>query len=121
MELNKTELKPIIDTAQSFYKKAYYTEEDIKDTNYVVYTLYSYNIKVMEIYRDIANGTKSYYKLTQDTTDDDIYTKTTMRHIKEMLHQWLIGANVYETLDFLGFTKKTILAHENYTSSILRG
>lgn len=64
----KTELEPIFDSRKSFYKKAYTLTENNK------ITLLSYNTKVEEIKNDKA---KIF----------DTYSPTTLRHIKEFLHQ----------------------------------
>lgn len=64
----KTELKPVIDSRKSFYKKAYTITENgtIK--------LLSYDTEVAEIKNDKA---KIF----------DTYSPTTLRHIKDFLYQ----------------------------------
>ena len=71
----KTELKPVIDSRKSFYKKAYVITEN--DT----ITLLSYDTEVAEI----KDGKAKIF---------DTYSVTTLRHIKDFLHQngFKIGA-----------------------------
>lgn len=64
----KTELKPVIDSRKSFYKKAYTVTEN--DT----ITLLSYDTEVAEI----RDGKAKIF---------DTYSVTTLRHIKDFLYQ----------------------------------
>lgn len=64
----KTELKPVIDSRKSFYKKAYTVTEN--DT----ITLISYTTKVAEI----KDGKAKIF---------GTYSPTTLRHIKDFLYQ----------------------------------
>lgn len=64
----KTELKPVIDSRKSFYKKAFTVTEN--DT----ITLISYSTRVAEI----KDGKVKIF---------DTYSATTLRHIKDFLYQ----------------------------------
>lgn len=64
----KTELKPVIDSRKSFYKKAFTVTEN--DT----ITLISYDTEVAEI----KDGKAKIF---------DTYSVTTLRHIKDFLYQ----------------------------------
>ena len=64
----KTELKPVIDSRKSFYKKAYTVTEN--DT----IKLLSYDTEVAEI----KDGKAKIF---------DTYSATTLRHIKDFLYQ----------------------------------
>ena len=78
------ELTPKKDSRKSFYKKAYYTKISI-DTNLIyknIILLYSYNTLVLAI---CYNDTKKQYFLN----DGRIWSNTTLRHIKEALHQFI--------------------------------
>lgn len=74
----KEYLQPIYDTKQSFYKKAYIVR------NYGRIELYSYNTKVLEI-----DTLKNTYKLNYNINTSLLFSHTTLRHIKECLHQFL--------------------------------
>lgn len=78
------ELTPKKDSRKSFYKKAYYTKISI-DTNLIyknIILLYSYNTLVLAI---CYNDTKKQYFLN----DGRVWSNTTLRHIKEALHQFI--------------------------------
>lgn len=87
----KIELRPIYDTAQSFYKKAYYTKEE--NTTSIVYRIYSYNtlVAILEIGKNIEkiynNKTVRLYLDNNKEEEKDFYSKTTLRHIKELIKQ----------------------------------
>ena len=74
----KEYLQPLFDTRQSFYKKAYIVR------NYGHIELYSYNTKVLDI-----NTLKSTYTLNYNINTSLLFSNTTLRHIKECLHQFL--------------------------------
>lgn len=93
MENNeKIILKAVHDTAKSFYNKAYYTTEETS-TN-IVYRLYSYKtlVAILEVSKT-GNRYYNYNKmvalyLDHDRQDQkDFYSKTTLRHIKELIKQ----------------------------------
>lgn len=92
MENNKTILQAVHDTAKSFYNKAYYTTEETS-TN-IVYRLYSYRtlVAILEVSKT-GNRYYNYNKmvalyLDHDRQDQkDFYSKTTLRHIKELIKQ----------------------------------
>lgn len=74
----KEYLQPIFDTRKSFYNKAYI----IRD--YGLIELYSYNTLALSI--DTLKGT---YKLNYNINTSLLFSNTTLRHIKECLHQFL--------------------------------
>lgn len=113
MDENKKELKAIYDTRKSFYKKAYYTEEE--DKNFITYKLYSYNTMVLIIKINKQDKTKSYYICNEYTA----YSPTTLRHTKEMLHQKMtMTCNVYAILEYLGMTKNNIIKFTRYNKPL---
>ena len=71
-------LKPVFDTRKSFYNKAYIVRD------YGLIELYSYNTKVLEI-----DTLKNIYKLNYNINTSLLFSNTTLRHIKECLHQFL--------------------------------
>lgn len=111
--LEKTMLQCVYDTHKSFYKKAYYTKEVMEDKTY--YKLYSYNTEVLTIVIDNDNISKSYYICNEYTA----YSNTTLRHVKEFLHQVLTTkVNVYDILCYIGFTKDNILKLTRYNKTL---
>jgi hypothetical protein len=90
MELQKKELKAVYDTAQSFYKKAYYTKEQIHfiGGEYLKIKLYSYNTKVMELWYNLEEKNLDFYLDKDNEQNKNFYSKTTIRHIKELLKQF---------------------------------
>lgn len=74
----KEYLQPIYDTRKSFYNKAYIIR------NYGLIELYSYNTKVLEI-----NTLDNIYTLNYNINTSLLFSNTTLRHIKECLHQFL--------------------------------
>lgn len=74
----KEYLQPIYDTRKSFYKKAYIVR------NYGLIELYSYNTKVLEI-----DTLKGIYTLNYNINTNLLFSNTTLRHIKECIHQFL--------------------------------
>lgn len=71
-------LKPVFDTRKSFYNKAYIIR------NYGRIELYSYNTLVLSI-----NTLDSTYTLNYNINTSLLFSNTTLRHIKECLHQFL--------------------------------
>lgn len=74
----KEYLQPVFDSRKSFYNKAYI----VRDCGRI--KLYSYNTKVLEI-----DTLKSIYKLNYNISTNLLFSNTTLRHIKECLHQFL--------------------------------
>ena len=74
----KEYLQPLFDTRKSFYNKAYIIR------NYGLIELYSYDTKVLEI-----DTLKNIYKLNYNINTSLLFSNTTLRHIKECLHQFL--------------------------------
>lgn len=109
----KTMLQCIYDTRKSFYKKAFYTKEE--NDNKTIYNLYSYNTKVLTIVIDNDNKAQSYYICNEYTA----YSPTTLRHVKEMLHQkFTMQVNVYSILEYLGMTKDNIIKFTRYNKTL---
>lgn len=77
------ELKCIYNNQKSFYKKAMYKK--VENSKQIVYTLYSYNTTVLKIIIDKTNILKSYY-IVNEYTD---YSMTTIKHVTEMIKQFL--------------------------------
>lgn len=85
----KEYLQPLFDTRKSFYNKAYI----VRDCGRI--ELYSYNTKVLEI-----NTLKGIYKLNYNINTSLLFSNTTLRHIKECLHQFLgLDYNKKELID----------------------
>lgn len=85
----KEYLQPIFDTRKSFYNKAYIIR------NYGLIELYSYDTKVLEI-----NTLKDTYTLNYNINTSLLFSNTTLRHIKECLHQFLgLDYNKKELID----------------------
>lgn len=74
----KEYLQPLFDARKSFYNKAYIVR------NNGLIELYSYNTKVLEI-----DTLKDTYKLNYNINTSLLFSNTTLRHIKECLHQFL--------------------------------
>ena len=74
----KEYLQPIFDSRKSFYNKAYI----IRDYGRI--ELYSYDILVLSI-----NTLKNTYTLNYNINTSLLFSNTTLRHIKECLHQFL--------------------------------
>ena len=100
-DLNKKELRPIHDNAKSFYNKAYYTYNRTKTrTSYEgdfyydeYYTLYSYGVPIATIsitYNNYDIDLINYEIICNKATD---LTRTTMRHLKEFLQQFITEQN----------------------------
>jgi hypothetical protein len=113
MELQKKELKVVYDHAKSFYKKAFYTEEERNDCKIV--KLYSYNTEVLTIIVNLQDKSKSYYICNEYTA----YSPTTLRHVKELLHQTFTRqVNVYDILEYVGMTKNNIIKFTRYNKPL---
>ena len=74
----KEYLQPIFDTRKSFYNKAYIVR------NYGSIELYSYNTLVLSV-----NTSDNTYTLNYNINTNLLFSNTTLRHIKECLHQFL--------------------------------
>lgn len=74
--MKKIYLEPQKDTRKSFYKKAYYTDEN------GVLTLFSYETKVCTI-------KENNFFLNGKIEKELLFSNTTLRHIKEFLYQKL--------------------------------
>lgn len=83
MNTTKEYLQPLNSSQKSFYKKAYYTKTETKAI--INYRLYSYGTFVLEIFINKNDPLDSYYT-TNEYTD---YSNTTIKHVKEMLLQFL--------------------------------
>ena len=76
-------LQPLNSTQKSFYKKAVYHKTETKSS--INYRLYSYHTAVLDIVIPKNDTLDSYYIVNDDTA----YSRTTMKHVKEMLLQFL--------------------------------
>lgn len=83
MNTTKEFLEPLNSSQKSFYKKAYYTKTETKST--INYRLYSYSTLVLEIFINKYDTLDSYYVVNDYTN----YSMTTIKHVKEMLLQFL--------------------------------
>ncbi len=102
-DVKTRDLKPIYDGAQSFYKKAVvktFTSDFIRYD-----LLYSYNTLVCV---SVLKDCKSYYFLNHDVIERYLYSQTTLRHIKEFLHQYNLDFYKAESI-----TKKDIINNES--------
>lgn len=83
--MNTTEayLQPLNSSQKSFYKKALYEIWDMESS--ISYYLYSYDTQVLWIHVDKCNPQNNYYV----TNDYTAYSRTTIKHVKEMLIQFL--------------------------------
>lgn len=122
MDENKTILQAVHDTAKSFYNKAYYTKEE--SSTWVVYRLYSYDTLVAIV--EVGKTIEKYYNnkvvrlyLDHDRQDQkDFYSKTTMRHIKELIKQVTDGIRNDSNYTIVYYDKKKIL--HLYSVEVLR-
>lgn len=113
---NKIELKTKFDHAKSFYKKAYYIihdniddlDENLKKYKFVY--LYSYNTLVLTIAINKEDYKKSLYMCNEYTA----YSATTLRHVKEILQQFMYNTNVLNILYKKGLTKNNIIRYTRY-------
>lgn len=76
-------LQPLNSTQKSFYKEAVYHKTETKSS--INYRLYSYQTAVLDIVIPKNDTLDSYY-IVNDYTD---YSMTTIKHVKEMLLQFL--------------------------------
>lgn len=116
----KEEIKTLhcdYDSAKSFYNKAHVkiTSVQLKsDNDYIYYDgmvkidLYSYNTLVMTIYKDIKRHLKDTYTLYNDIERDDLYTNTTMRHVRECLKQYFYNDDMIHYFNIYNYSKKII-------------
>lgn len=93
---------------KSFYKKAFYIKET--EGNKTILSLYSYEILVLKIVLDNDEIEKSFY-ITNYYTD---YSNTTLKHVKEMILQFLPDScKAWEVLSEK-LTKSTIMENGLY-------
>lgn len=93
---------------KSFYKKAFYIKET--EGNKTILSLYSYEILVLKIVLDNDEIEKSFY-ITNYYTD---YSNTTLKHVKEMILQFLPDScKAWEVLSEK-LTKSTIMQNGIY-------
>ena len=103
--IKKEKLQTIYDKRKSFYGKA--TVVTYKDNEATLLNLYSYDTLVMQIVKNY-NG-ESKYILNCAIPYDLLFSNTTLRHIKEFLHQNMTSKDSqYNELIKKGFTKKNI-------------
>lgn len=120
MESKKEYLKPMFESVKSYYNKAYiidkskYKNKDdvwkLGSKKIIDITLYSYNTKILTITNKKTNFSiiKFYYK---NIDNKNIYSQTTLRHIKEFLKQYYYNLYIYKDLfNIKGYTKQTIKA-----------
>lgn len=103
--MKREELRTIYDNTKSFYKKAFVEKcnDRIK--------LYSYDTHVATIY---LTESGRYYSLNSDVEESLLFSKTTLRHIKEFLHQFMSALDIqYSKLISKGFSKKSIKEYGN--------
>lgn len=106
--MKREELKPIYDSAKSFYRKAFIEKYNDK------IKLYSYNTRVATIY---LTESGRYYSLNSDVREELLFSHTTLRHIKEFLNQFMSALDVqYSKLISKGFTKKNIKKYSRVDS-----
>lgn len=106
--MKREELKPIYDNAKSFYRKAFIEKYNDK------IKLFSYDTHVATIY---LTESGRYYSLNDDVQEDLLFSKTTLRHIKEFLHQFMSALDIqYSKLISKGFSKKSIKENNNVDS-----
>lgn len=93
---------------KSFYKKAFYIKET--EGNKTILSLYSYETLVLKIVLDNDEIEKSFY-ITNYYTD---YSNTTLKHVKEMILQFLPDScKAWEVLSEK-LTKRTIIENGLY-------
>lgn len=97
------ELKCIYNNQKSFYKKAMYKK--VENSKQIIYTLYSYKTTVLEIIIDKTNILNSYYIVNEYTN----YSMTTVKHVKEMLKQFLPVELLKTTFKNKPLTTKNIM------------
>lgn len=99
-EVKREYLKPIYDTQKDYYKKA-----EVKTLNNNIRLLYSYNTLVCII-------SNNKYILNDSISSDLLFSKTTLKHIKEFLLQ---NINLLRLSHFIDskITKKDIIKNNN--------
>lgn len=111
---DKQELKAIYDGANGFYKKAYFTKkEDLKNINF---ELFSYNSLVTKISYNKDTNTLELYLNKEEQDNTDFYSRTTLRHIKELIKQ-VVFDEVNAFCSMLVKDKQGLI--QNYSASIL--
>ena len=106
--MKREELKPIYDNAKSFYRKAFVEKCDDK------IKLYSYDTHVATIY---LTESGRYYSLNDDIQEELLFSHTTLRHIKEFLHQNMSALDIqYSKLISKRFSKKSIKEYSSVDS-----
>ena len=109
--MKREELKPIYNNAKSFYKKAFVERFNDK------IKLYSYDTHVATIY---LTESGRYYSLNDDIPEELLFSHTTLRHIKEFLHQFMSVLDIqYSKLISKGFSKKNIKEYNNVDSILV--
>ena len=109
--VKKEELKTMYDKRKSFYKKAYieyYIEWSELHSKLTKLKLYSYNTLVCTI--EYVNTTERFYHLH----NMELFSQTTLRHIKEFLLQLFYCKNIK-------LTKKDILNNRGSKYDIKKG
>ena len=109
--IKKEELKIIYDKRKSFYKKAYieyYTEWNELNSRLTKLKLYSYNTLVCTI--EYVNNEERFYHLH----NIELFSQTTLRHIKEFLLQLFYCKNIK-------LTKKDVLNNRGSKYDIKKG
>ena len=111
------------DSAKSFYNNAHVKITSLKMSNcgYILYDgmikidLYSYNTLVLTIYKDIKNHVKDtyilyndVYNLTINNKDNNGYSNTTMRHVRECLKQYYYNEIHTTYFNIYNYSKKQI-------------
>ena len=118
----KIDLHPCYDGAKSFYKKAYLKIASLKEIDqngYIVrdamisIDLYSYDTKVLTIFKDIQKHKKDAYILYTPIDDcyynDEYYTRTTMRHVRECLKQYYFNDTITSLLECTNYKRQQII------------
>lgn len=82
-------LQPLNSSQKSFYKKAYYTKTETESS--IHYRLYSYNTAVLDINVNKEDTLDSMYIINEYTD----CSSTTIKHVKEMLLQFLPNYDEY--------------------------
>ena len=98
------ELMPIYENVKSYYKKAYIKKYYNKDDIINKYELMSYNTSILYI-----KNNKLYFNY-KDINNNNIYTSTTLRHIKEFIKQYYYILELYykDIINKSKLTKKDI-------------
>lgn len=97
-------IKPIYDNAKSFYNKCYEIKY-LNNKNIITrYDLFSYTTLIMTL----KDNKIIFYD--KDINNKDIYSKTTLRHIKEYIKQkyYYLELNYKDVINWEKITKKDI-------------